>query len=174
MKRFKSVLAIFVLALLLLGSFGIVGAQDVPDAGDAPPAATVEVVAAEAVSDVPVAAPAGDAPETEVAVSTADDVPRWFQLVLDNIEWIFGIVVSLLLYRSVPAGAFEKGLKNARESAAQTPGKDDDRLVAALEGIYGLIKGLEQRTTPPAPEPVAEQVVSYGIYDTRHTAEPAG
>lgn len=83
------------------------------------------------------------AQDTPPVVSTSSDaVPVWLQLVLDNIEWIAVTLLSILLYRSVPPGAFEKGLQRAKESAAKTATPDDDKLVSILEGVYALLRNL--------------------------------
>lgn len=136
MKRFT-----FVLALLALMLIGLVAA----------PAFAQDETLVPNVTQAVEATPAPTNP-TPAGESTSDEVPQWLQLVLDNIEWIFGTVAFILIYRSVPPGAFEKGLKNAKEGAALTVRQDDDKLVAAIEGIYNLVRGLQERMMTLVPE----------------------
>lgn len=70
-------------------------------------------------------------------------VPAWFQLAMDNIEWLFGIIAFFFIYRSVPPNAFKEGLERARKGAKESTIPDDDRLVEVLAGIYDLISALK-------------------------------
>lgn len=77
------------------------------------------------------------------ATPATSDVPAWFQLAMDNIEWLFGIIAFFFIYRSVPPNAFKEGLERARKGAKESASPDDDKLVEVLAGLYDLISALK-------------------------------